>query len=120
MKSIERARLWQELRERNKTNRKRLREQRYRDFLLNPPRHLPGLSSLVRWRNMILIVVFCMIAVPSLQVLLFYDTCLTGWGSVIQQVFFFTSMIVAGFAASLDWAISKRFGNEKSIIQWQH
>ena len=89
-------------------------------FLKDPPRHLPGLSSLVRWRNMIIIVVFCMIAVPSLQVLLFYDTCFIGQGSVIQQVFFFTSMIVAGFAASLDWAISKRFGNEKSLIQWQH
>lgn len=115
---IDKARQIQNKIENNRKIKKSLREQRYQTFLLNPPRHLPSLSSLVRWRNIILVVVFCMIAVPSLQILLFYDTCLIGWGAAIQQVVFFSSMIIAGFAASLDWAISKRFGNEKSLIQW--
>jgi hypothetical protein len=59
-----------------------------------------------------------MIAAMALQILLFYNTCLTEWGGAIQQVVFFSSMIIAGLAATLDFAISKRFGNEKSLIQW--
>lgn len=118
MSFVERARKYQQDIEHNKITRRIDREQRYREFLENPPRHLPPLQSLVKLRNIMFLIVFIVLLVPSLQVLLFldslfyYPTCdLCVWSGSLGCMIF-------AFGLMFDYAIYKRFGNEESIMKW--
>ena len=98
---------------------RRINKQRqYREFLANPNRDLPDYETLVRCRNILFIVTFCIIAIPSLQIILFYNTLFGNWMEVIPQTCFIISWIFGGFAATFDWVIYRRWGNTRSIIQW--
>ena len=117
---VERARQYEQKRKKDKIEKKKLKDQHYKDFIADPNRPLPPLNKLILWRKILILITFSILAIPSLQILLCYNTIDTPIYDIIQNVSFFISMIFAGFAVSLDWAISKRFGNHYSIIQWLH
>jgi len=98
--------------------RKKDKEQRYRVFLANPPRPLPPYSMLVRCRNIIVGVVFCIMLVSSLMMTVFLNYALITPYNMIHVICFLLACILSGFAAMFDYVIYKRWGNTKSFMDW--
>jgi hypothetical protein len=140
---IRKARIIQDKIEYRRSINKQLRDQSYRLFLQDPPRCLPPLKKLIRWRLLFIMAgVLCMLVV-SIQVMFFYDT-LVYTPSEAHLVFNIKSMqfensdemyigiileyiptvcgillfIFWSFAATFDWAIYRRFGSGRTIIEW--
>ena len=94
------------------------KEQRYREFLADPTRPLPSYETLKKWRKTCLVVILLLMIIPVGQTLLFYNTLWSGWTHIIPGILGVINLVVAGFTASLDWAIYKRWGHKFSIIEW--
>jgi len=140
---IRKARIIQDKIEYRRSINKQLREQSYRLFLQDPPRCLPSLETLTRWRLLFIMGGFLCMLVISIQVMFFYDT-LVYTPSELHPVFNIESMqfensdeayvgiileyiptvcgilllIFWSFAATVDWAIYRRFGSGRTILEW--
>ena len=116
--------------------RKQIKTQRYRRFLQNPSRPLPGYHKLRVWRNTFLLSAVLCLAVPSIQVVFFYNTIweqpeplkpnqditlgqvLMSFYNTIPVIFGGVFMILGFFGMIMDWCIYRRWGYGKSIIKW--
>ena len=105
---------WEDKRKRRRIN----KEQRYRAFLANPPRPLPSYETLVKLRNLLVLIVFCVMSVSSLQILFFLNTWFIYPFHLIPMICFVVSIIFSIFAFMFDWVIFKRWGNNKSFMDW--
>lgn len=140
---IKKARIIQDKIEYRRSINKQLRAQSYRLFLQDPPRCLPSLKKLIRWRLLFIMVGFLCMSVISIQVMFFYDT-LVYTPSGTHLVFNIESrqfenddevyvgiileyvpticgillLIFWSFAATVDWAIYRRFGSGRTVIEW--
>ena len=123
---IERARVYTENRVKKKVERKIIKEQRYKDFIANPPRPLPPLETLVLWRNIFICITFTMICISCIILFMYYDLAVSTDEDILKTfdniyiIPFFGSMITSGLGVVLDYCIGKRFGNRYTIIQWKH
>lgn len=87
----------------------------YKCFLLNPTRTLPSYKSLVKTRRTLILIAFCMLIEPPLQLFIDFRGCFRP--QIGLHVYFGMAFICClNFAATIDWAIAKRFGDEKSLI----
>ena len=104
--------------EQKRKQRKKDKEQRYRVFLASPPRPLPSYSSLVRWRNIIALVIFCVMLVSSLMMTVFLEYAIIPPFNMIHVVCVLLALIFSGFAIMFDYVIYKRWGNTHSFMEW--
>lgn len=140
---VRKARIIQDKIEYRRSINKQLRDQSYRLFLQDPPRCLPVLKTLIRWRLLFIMAgVLCMLVV-SIQVMFFYDTLVytpsgahlvfniksmqfensgeTYIGIILEYIPTICGILLLifwSFAATFDWAIYRRFGAGKTIIEW--
>lgn len=101
----------------SRKQRKKDKEQRYREFLANPNRPLPSYETLAKWRNRLIIIGFCPLAEPLIQIFFFYESCFNV--QIAWHIYFSMAALQLWiFAGVIDWCIYRRWGNGKSIIQW--
>ena len=136
MNIIHKARLLETQIRVKRENRKQIKAQRYRRFLQNPHRPLPSYQTLRSWRNTFLLSAVLCLAVPSIQVVFFYNTIweqpeplkpnqditlgqvLMSFYNTIPVIFGGVFMILGFFGMIMDWCIYRRWGYGKSIIKW--
>lgn len=115
---IEKARIYQNNLENKWFLKKIDKEQRYCEFLSNPTRPLPSLRSLVKWRSRFAYASICSVA---MQYILIYFLNVRIYSKAFDMVIIFGFLIsfsLLVFAGAFDWSIYRRFGNEKSFIDW--
>ena len=100
--------------------RKTLKEQRYRAFLKNPQRTLPDYQTLARWRKKLFLAALLSLAPSALGTFFLFDMMyIDYYGFISIPVFCGSAFLIIGcFAATVDYVIYRRWGNQKTFIHW--
>jgi len=108
----------------NRDIKKQVKEQRYRAFLQNPTRPLPGYKSLVKVRTIMVYVCFLCISLPCIQIIFFYNTIITNIGWIFPSLCGTIAWFMVNFAVNIDYVIYKRWGyldcfpKKQTLINW--
>src|SRR4030042_3975080 len=109
MRWMDKARAYQERLEDGWKQRRIEKEARYRAFLAEPSRPLPGYESLVLWRNRMFIAGFVVLIPVFVQCIFFLGTCF--FGPVLEwfpPILTMTAMTIWFFGGLIDLIIFKR------------